>query len=221
MPVQHHLIMYTCACYARHLALSYVLAGCIWQPWILISRSWSLDRGGLAVVDQSAQQKRGLTVACPDPPSSLPLIGSRDSHLATREYFPVFHIVHPAFMLLSDHIFLRYYIMPCDNCVLVLLLLIIFYHCASVLWFLPVLMLSVYTWGYFRPAYIRRSNVSVPAWSGRYTFHLCFQQVGDANLWWRFSIGYQLLGCVWKPRDELTRRRINSLTLGKVCLVSP
>jgi len=71
-----------------------------------------------------AQQKRGLAVAYPDPPSSsLSLIGSRDSHLATREYFPVFHIVHPAFVLLSDHIFLRYYIMPFDNCVLVLLLL--------------------------------------------------------------------------------------------------
>ena len=39
---------------------------------------------------------------------------------------------------------------------------------ASVLWFLPVLMLSVYTWGYFWPAYIRCSNVSVPAGSGRY-----------------------------------------------------
>jgi len=40
---------------------------------------------------------------------------------------------------------------------------------APVLWFLPVLMLSVYTWGYFWPAYIRRSNVSVPAGSGRYS----------------------------------------------------
>ena len=39
---------------------------------------------------------------------------------------------------------------------------------ASVLWFLPVLMLSVYTWGYFWPAYICCSNVSVPAGSGRY-----------------------------------------------------
>ena len=71
-----------------------------------------------------AQQKRGLAVAYPDPlSSSLPLIGSRDSHLATREYFPAFHSVHSSFVLLSDHIFLRHYIMPCDNCVLVLLLL--------------------------------------------------------------------------------------------------
>ena len=71
-----------------------------------------------------AQRKRGLAVACPDLlSSSLPLIGSRDSHLATREYFPVIHIVHLAFVLLGDLIFLRYYIMLCDNYVLVSLLL--------------------------------------------------------------------------------------------------
>jgi len=39
---------------------------------------------------------------------------------------------------------------------------------ASVLWFLPVVMLSVYRWGYFWPAYIRRSNVSVSAGTGCY-----------------------------------------------------
>ena len=133
-----------------------------------MSRSWSLGRS-LVVPDQSAQRERGLAVAYLDPPSSsLSLIGSRDSHLATREYFPVFHIVHPAFVLLSDLLFFRYYIMPYDNCVLVLLLLDCNYHCAYVLWFLPVLMLSVYTLGYFWPAYIRRSNVSVPSGSGRY-----------------------------------------------------
>jgi len=32
---------------------------------------------------------------------------------------------------------------------------------------LPVLILSIYMWGYFRPAYIRRSNVSIPVGSGR------------------------------------------------------
>ena len=39
IPEPYHLIMYMCAWYARHLALPYVLAGCIWQPWILMSRS--------------------------------------------------------------------------------------------------------------------------------------------------------------------------------------
>ena len=87
-----------------------------------MSRSWSLGRS-LVVPDQSAQRERGLAVTYLDPPSSsLSLIGSRDSHLATREY-SVFHIVHPALVLLSDHTFFRYYIMSCDNCVLVLLLL--------------------------------------------------------------------------------------------------
>ena len=73
---------------------------------------------------EHAQRKRGLAVSCSDPlSSSLLLIGSRDSHLATREYLPVFYIVHLAFALLGDFIFLRYCIMLCDNCVLVLLLL--------------------------------------------------------------------------------------------------
>ena len=44
----------------------------------------------------------------------------------------------------------------------------VYYHCVFVLWFFPVLMLSVYTWGYFHPAYIRYSNVSVPTGIGRY-----------------------------------------------------
>jgi len=70
-----------------------------------------------------AQKKRGFVVTYLNPlSSSLSLIGSRDSHLATREYFPVFHIVYPAFALLGDLIFLRYYIMLCDNCVAVSLL---------------------------------------------------------------------------------------------------
>jgi len=124
MPGPHHLIMYTCACYTRHLALSYVLAGVANNPGSSCPdpRDWTV--AALLYLISVAQRERGLTVAYLDPPSSsLSLIGSRDSHLATREYFPVFHIVHPAFVLLSDHIFLGYYIMPCDNCVLVLLLL--------------------------------------------------------------------------------------------------
>jgi len=45
---------------------------------------------------------------------------------------------------------------------------------ASVLWFLLVLMLSLYTWGYFRPTYIRHSNISVLAGSGRYNSNFRF-----------------------------------------------
>ena len=99
-------------------------SGCFWQSWILMSRSWSLDVVALLYLIRVAQRKRGLVVSCLDPLSfSLPLIGSRDSHLATREFFPVFHIVHPAFALLGNLIFLIYCIMLYDNCVLVLLLL--------------------------------------------------------------------------------------------------
>ena len=52
---------------------------------------------------------------------------------------------------------------------------------ASVLWFLPVLMLSVYTWGYFWPAYIRHSNVSVPAGSGRYSSDTSLRRFQSIN----------------------------------------
>ena len=74
------LFLYTCAWYACHLALSYVLADCIWQPWILISRSWSMDYDGLTVADQSAQQilpwrsecSRSLDIVIALPLSSSP-----------------------------------------------------------------------------------------------------------------------------------------------------
>ena len=70
------------------------------------------------------QRKRGLAVTCPDPlSSSFSLFGSWDSHIATREYFLVFHIVYPTFALLGDLIFLIYFIMLYDNCVLVSFLL--------------------------------------------------------------------------------------------------
>jgi len=123
MPGPHHLIMYMCACYARHLALFFVLAG------VVNNHGFSCPDPGvwtiaLLYLIGMAQRESGLAVAYLDRfPSRLFLIGSRDSHLATREYFPVFHIVHPFFVLLSDHTFFRYYLIFCDNCVLVLLLM--------------------------------------------------------------------------------------------------
>ena len=52
----HHLIMYMCACYARHLALLYVLAGL--RLTTLDSHVQILETGlgGLAVVEQSTQR---------------------------------------------------------------------------------------------------------------------------------------------------------------------
>jgi len=69
----------------RHLALLYVLAGCIWQPCILMSRSWSLDHGDLSVADQSAQRilswwsecSRSSDTAVALPPSFSPVWLSR------------------------------------------------------------------------------------------------------------------------------------------------
>ena len=130
-----------------------------------------------------AQLKRGLAVTYPDPPSSsLSLIGSRDSHLATHEYFPVFYIVHPTLCFL-----MIIYSWDIISCLMITVYLCyywnIYCHCASVLWFLHVLMLSVYTWGYFWPAYIRCSNISVTAGSGRYItgLELICQEVGDKS----------------------------------------
>jgi len=121
----HHLIMYTCDCLST--PTGFVICTrrvAFWQPWIPMSRSWSLDRDSLDVPDQSGAAEAWIS-SCLSGPSFFqpPLIGSRDSHLTTREYFPVFHIVHPTFALLGDLMFLIYCNLLCDNCVLVLLLL--------------------------------------------------------------------------------------------------
>ena len=72
------------------------------------------------------------------------------------------------FSLLGDLIFLRYCIILCDNCVLVLLLL----ECILPLCFRTLILTCTDTQRiyvrYFRPAHIRRSNVSVPVGSRRY-----------------------------------------------------
>ena len=68
MPEPHHFIMYTYECLSTPTGLIiHTRWVAFWQPWILMSRSWSLDRGGLAVLIRVAQQKHGLAVACPDP----------------------------------------------------------------------------------------------------------------------------------------------------------
>ena len=95
--------------WACQLDLSYVLAGLLSDnPRSSCPDPRVLTMVALLYLIRVAQRERGLAVAYLDPlPSRLFLIGSWDFHLATREYFPVFHIVHPAFVLLSDHIFFR------------------------------------------------------------------------------------------------------------------
>ena len=68
------------------------------------------------------------------------------------------------------------YITLCDDFVILMLEYIL--PRASVLFYLHVLLLSVYAYGYFRPAYVRRSNVSVPSGSGRYNFAMLIRKVG-------------------------------------------
>jgi len=76
------------------------------------------------------------------------------------------------------------YITLCDDFVILMLEYIL--PRASVLFYLHVLLLSVYAYGYFRPAYVRRSNVSVPSGSGRYRLvseprllHLQYNQIAN------------------------------------------
>ena len=165
-----HLIMYTCACYARHLALSYVLAGVAnnpgphvqiletgpWRPCC----TWSVWRSGSVVWQLPIR-----TLFLPASPWS-----AREILIfllvSTFPYFIVyilllrFIVTLYSWDIISCLVIIVYWCYYCW---------IVCYHCASVLWFLHVLMLSVYTWGYFWPAYIRRSNVSVPTGAGRYT----------------------------------------------------
>ena len=73
--------------------------------------------------------------------------------------------------------------------------------CTSMLWFLPVLTLSVYLWGFFWPTYIRRSNVSVSAESRHYNNPLL------SPSWWHFfwkhipKFIFGLLSLVNKPNN--------------------
>jgi len=173
--------LYTCAWYARHLALSYVLAGCIWQPWILMSRSWSPDLSGLAVADQSAQRilswwsersrNLDITVAL-SPSSSHDWLSGPLLLLVSISQFLLCISLHVLYFCIFwwCNILVILYHSLCDNHVLVLFYWNVYYRCASALWFWPVLILSVYTWGYLRPAYIRRSDVSVPTGSGRHNW---------------------------------------------------
>jgi len=52
-----------------------------------------------------------------------------------------------------------------------------------VLWFLPIVMLNVYLWGYFRHAYIHHSKVFIPAGSGRYSSSLKEDSKMELRFW--------------------------------------
>jgi len=161
-----HLVL-TCT---RHLVSSYVLAGLFF------------DNSEPSCSDPKVQQKRGGILLW-KPWTSSRCIESAIAHswpvsldrftrfpFVVREYLLVLFVLCDYSLRLFDVIFMLYWITPYDNCVLRLLCWNVYYHCASVLWFLLVLMLTVYMWGYFCHVYIRRSNISVPEGSGCYTY---------------------------------------------------
>ena len=163
----HHLIMYTCASYARHLALLYVLAGLRLTtlnshvqiletgPWWPCC-SWS-EYAADPCDDRSAAKAWSIVAALS--PSSSPVWFSR----------PLLLLVSTSQLLYISSYDALLYFWWCNH-VLILFYWNVYDHCASALWFLPVLMLSVYTWGYLWPAYIRLSGVFVPARSGRHNY---------------------------------------------------
>jgi len=171
------------------------LLGSFWLPWTCMFRFWSVDWSG------ALYRRSSLFLGA----SWFVLVflfldlsaGSRLSFSA-REHLFVVQIVILTFVSGCDILYMYQYITLCDN--FVILMLECIFPRASVLFYLPVLMLSVYTWGYFRPAYVRHSNVSVPAGSGRYRLvseprlsHLQYNQI--VNLWdLNLQLGYMSFG---------------------------
>ena len=102
-----HLIMYKYTYYARYLALYMYSQGCVWQPWILMSRSWSLDHGDLAVADQSAQRILPWWLECNRSSDTAVVLPSRFSPvwllrslLPYREHLSVFIMYIPSCIVL-------------------------------------------------------------------------------------------------------------------------
>jgi len=139
------------------------LFGSFWLPWTCMFRFWSVDWSGALHRGSSlllGASWFALALSIPGSPSRL------EDYLLSREH--PFCCTNCNFTFVSgcDIMYMYQYITLCDDFVIFMLECIM--PRASVLFHLHVLLLSVYTWGYFRPAYVRRSNVSVPSGSGRY-----------------------------------------------------
>ena len=120
----------------------YILAGCIWQPWILMSRSWSLDHGDLAVADQSTQRilpwwsecRKSSDIAVVLPPSFSPVWLSRSLLLLVS--------ISQLLLYISLHVLYFYIFCWCNipvilyhslwwPCTCTILCWNVYYHCAS------------------------------------------------------------------------------------------
>ena len=90
--------------------------GCVWQSWILMSRSYRPDLGDLSVVDQSAQLilpwwsecSRSSGIAVVLPPSFSPVWLSRSllCSWASLNYYYVYPFMYCTFISSGDVIFL-------------------------------------------------------------------------------------------------------------------
>ena len=119
-----YLIMYTCDCLSKPtgfiLRTRWVI---FWQPWTFMSRSRSLDCGSLTVVVRQVA-KAWISGCLSDPLFFQPPWSAREILiLLLVSIFQSFYIVYHAYAPLGDLIFLKYYIMLCNKCVLILLLL--------------------------------------------------------------------------------------------------
>jgi len=96
----------------------------------------------------------------------------------TRYFLRFFWYRHPfqfigILVICFCYLIYPYFYICCDHLPLLQVFLYLFMlNLLCILYFFLVLRLSVYTWGYFRSAYIRRHNVPVPAGSGRYIGHI-------------------------------------------------
>ena len=110
--------LYTCTWYARHLALPYVLAGYIWQPWILMFRFWSLNHDGPAVADRS----------------------TAEAWIRRSSSFQLFSWLDPEAPL-AAHENLSAFVMYISSCIVLLYFLVMYYSCNIVLFFVITMYL--------------------------------------------------------------------------------
>ena len=169
------LAVYSCYCANSHTLILMPLGcnllylfGRSWLPWICMFRFRTLDRGGAFCGRSSLPCRASWLVSVPVVPD-LPfeLAGSSFNswaycnYIVNRTFAWLWYMMHVICKSMSQSVITLYFVL--------LMLAHEWTLRFVVLWFLLVLMLSVYTWGYFWPAYVRCSDVPVPVGSGRYT----------------------------------------------------
>jgi len=170
-----YTFIYTCVCLCTPLGL--ILRACwiaFWQPLNLYVQTLELGPWWIfSIADQSSAVKAWIIGKPSEDLSSSPSYSALEIlYCCLWASFVLFIIVYLLinhnFAPLGDVIFMYIGSRSVITVYLYSSYWNVYYHCAFVLWFMPILMLSVYMWGYFHPACIRHSNVSVPAGLGCY-----------------------------------------------------